>query len=154
MTNGWVEGKMGNSASKTLIIVLGMASIALTSSFAAEQGVSFTAFVPSSAGALTFGPDRAYAEGFGETAGLRLVAGNKGSQTSTLRFEAFDAAFRPINTVDLPAPTKLYPGDTRSFLAIVPIMKDVKNRVRICAVLSAPSVRENRLCGRYIARQR
>jgi len=71
-----------------------------------------------------------------------------------LRFEAFDAAFRPINTVDLPAPTKLYPGDTRSFLAIVPIMKDVKNRIRICAILSAPSTQENKLCGRYIARQR
>ena len=154
MPNGWVEGKMGKSVTKTVIIVLGMAGIALTDSFAAENSVSFTAFVPSIAGALTFGPARAYAEGFGANAGLRLVAGNKGSQTSTLRFEAFDAAFKPINTIDLPAPTKLYPGDTRTFLAIVPIMKDVKNRVRICAVLSAPRTQDNRLCGRYIARQR
>lgn len=145
---------MGNYATKTLIIVLGMANIALTSSFAAEKGVSFSAIVPARAGALTFGPERAYAEGLSGNAGLRLVAGNTGSQTSTLHFEAFDASFRPINTVDLPAPTTLYPGDTRTFLAIVPIMKDVKKRVRICAVLSAPSARENRLCGRYIARQR
>lgn len=144
---------MGNATTKVFMLVLGLTCITITAALAAERGMRFSGFVPASAGALTFGPDRAYAEGFGETAGLRLVAGNQGAQASTLRFEAFDAGFRPIDTVDLPAPTTLYPGDTRTFLAIVPIMKDVKNRVRICAVLSMPSERENRLCGRYIARQ-
>lgn len=145
---------MSKSASKLLALVLGLTSINMAGSYAAERGITFSAFVPANAGALTFGPERAYADGFGENAGLRLVAGNQGAQMSTLHFEAFDSAFRPINTVDLPPPTTLYPGDTRTFLAVVPIMKDVKNRVRICAVLSAPSTEEKRLCGRYIARQR
>lgn len=144
---------MGSTIAKTLMCSVVLTSVAFVGALAAERGVRFSAFVPASEGALTFGPNRAYAEGFGDSAGLQLVAGNAGSQTSTLRFEAFDAAFRPINTVDLPAPTALYPGETRTFLAVVPIMEDVKNRVRICAIMKTSNAKESRLCGRYIARQ-
>lgn len=145
---------MGNNIARKLLSATLFTSVAVAGAIAGERGVSFSALVPASKDSLTFGPDHAYAEGFGDSAGLHLVAGNTGSQTSTLRFEAFDAAFRPINSVDLPAPTALYPGETRTFLAIVPIMEDVKNRVRICAILKPSNENESRLCGRYIARRR
>lgn len=145
---------MRRAAAIYLALLMALSGIVINSTSAAENRVTFSAFVPASAGALTFGPKRAYADGFGNSAGLRLQVGNNSSQPRKLRFEAFDAKFMPISTVNLPEPITLYPGDTRTFLAIVPIMEDVKNRVRICAVLKSSNAQENRLCGRYIARKR
>lgn len=129
------------------------ALIGAANALAAERNIGFSTYVPTRSGDLTFGPTRAHADGFANTAGLRLMAGNAGAQKGRLHFEAFDAAFNPISDIQLPAPTVLYPGETRTFLAVVPIMQDVKNRIRICAILKAPSAKEKRMCGRYIGRK-
>lgn len=130
-------------------------SVALTTTaFGGERGVTFSGYVPERYGDLSFGPKQAYAESFGSSAALQLIAGNAGSSTSQILFEAFDSQFNDVNDIALPRPASLLPGETRRFLFVVPIMQDVARRVRICATLRSPIAKAKRQCGKYIARNR
>ncbi|MDZ7822886.1 MAG: hypothetical protein U5K75_01815 [Ahrensia sp.] len=146
--------KTFNHTKSVFVLGYALTLMATTPLHSAETGIQFSAYVPPSAGDLSFGPLRAYAEGTGNEAGLQLTAANHGTSQAELQFEAFDGHFNKVNDIDLPETTTLYPGESRQFLAIVPIMEDVKSRYRICATLKSPSLKQTKMCGKYISQKR
>lgn len=113
---------------------------------AADGAVSFSGTIARVENGIGIGGDRTITRTFVDEAAIRVSVSNPSSRTARVRLSAFDEAFYRIDDVSLPAGIRLRPGETRHFIAYVPVTG--KRRLRICATGTL-----GRNCGRFIAQR-